>query len=172
MPTTKKTTKKDEGEEKKPAKTAAPKAAKPAKTAAPKAEKKPSASGEYNGAVGRRKSAVATVKLWVKGDGTILVNGFAHNKYFKVFELQEALKAPLKAVGLDEASVVIRTSGGGPRGQAEAARLGISRALLKVNEEFRKTLKKMGFLTRDPREKERKKPGLRRARKAAQWSKR
>jgi small subunit ribosomal protein S9 len=159
------TTKKEAGEAK-VAKAPAKKPVAAKKLAAARTE------GTYLGAVGRRKTAVATVKLWISGDGAILVNGADYKEYFKLEEEQADVLAPLKAVGLESAHVEIRCSGGGPRGQAEAARLGVTRALLKENPEFRLTLKPLGFLTRDPREKERKKPGLRRARKAPQWSKR
>ncbi|OGL73496.1 30S ribosomal protein S9 [Candidatus Uhrbacteria bacterium RIFCSPHIGHO2_02_FULL_60_10] len=124
-------------------------------------------------AIGRRKSAIAQVKLWLDGKNEIVVNDKQHQVYFPVAELQTVLWAPLKAVGLDgQVRIVVETYGGGLRGQAEATRLGISRALLKLNANYRKTLKKLGFLTRDPREKERKKPGLKRARKGSQWAKR
>lgn len=156
--------------EKKPTKTV--------KTAAEKAAaKKKKAEGGANGgyyyAVGRRKRATATAKIWMNGNGEITVNDKEFDKYFPVGDQMEALLAPLKAVGLDKkVKVVIRVSGGGPRGQAEAARHGISRAILKIDETYRASLKPLGFLTRDPREKERKKPGLRKARRAPQWSKR
>ena len=78
----------------------------------------------------------------------------------------------MKKVGQDKVSISVKVHGGGPKGQAEAIRHGISRALLKLDEELRPTLKKEGFLTRDARRKERKKPGLKKARKAPQWSKR
>ncbi len=157
MPITKKTTKTTE--KKAPAKAA-------------KAEKKVVGSGTYLGAVGRRKTAVATVKLWIAGKGEIAVNDVDFKEYFGNWDMQEQLLAPLKTAGLDKADIAVRVSGGGLRGQADAARLGISRAILKYNEELRKPLRAQGFLTRDPRKKERKKPGLRRARKSAQWSKR
>lgn len=148
------------------------------KTAASKAEaakkKEKAANGDgYFYAVGRRKRAVATVKLWLAGKGEAKVNEKAYAAYFPVGELADAVTAPLKAVGLDgKADLSIRVSGGGPRGQAEAARMGVARALLKANPDYRGSLKPLGYLTRDPREKERKKPGLRKARRAPQWSKR
>ena len=129
--------------------------------------------GKYAYAVGRRKTATATTKLWMNGDGGITINGKEYKDYFPVFELRAQILSPLKAVGLDgKVTVAIRTSGGGLRGQAEAARHGISRALLVIEPNYRPSLKALGFLTRDPREKERKKPGLKKARKAAQWAKR
>jgi small subunit ribosomal protein S9 len=166
MPTTKKTIKKDGDDatgETKPVKAPVVKHATAAK-AAP--------TGEYLYARGRRKRAVATIKFWAVGNGEMTVNGHPAKEYFKLFDQQDDAVAPLKAVGLEEATVVVRVSGGGPRGQAEAVRLAVARALLKVNEEHRKSLKKLGFLTRDPREKERKKYGLKKARKAPQWAKR
>lgn len=191
MPITKKTSEKKAGDEaakaKKPAVKRAPVKAVKAKSeeavvikSEPAEEKKPVAgkakkpvpADGYIYAVGRRKSAVATAKLWSNGQGEMKVNGQAVKKYFKNFDQQDAVSAPLKAAGLESVSLEIRVTGGGPRGQAEACRLAVSRCLLKVDENHRKTLKKLGYLMRDPRKKERKKPGLKRARKAPQWSKR
>ncbi|OIO51591.1 MAG: 30S ribosomal protein S9 [Parcubacteria group bacterium CG1_02_58_44] len=128
----------------------------------------------YYFAVGRRKRAVSKTKLWTDGKKLeITVNGRDFKEYFPVFDLQEAVLAPLRTVGLDGVSKVeAQVEGGGMRGQAEAVRLGISRALLVFNADLRSSLKVEGFLTRDPREKERKKYGLKRARRAPQWSKR
>jgi small subunit ribosomal protein S9 len=129
--------------------------------------------GKYAYAVGRRKTATATTKLWMEGDGSVTVNGKDYAAYFPLFELREQVMSPLKAVGLDgKVTIAIRTSGGGLRGQAEASRHGISRALLVIEPNYRGSLKALGMLTRDPREKERKKPGLKKARKASQWAKR
>lgn len=129
-------------------------------------------SSSVASAVGRRKSASARVRLY-KGEGKITINGLSLEKYFPYFELQETVIAPLKALGkekdLDISSKVV---GGGKNGQAKAVRLGVARALVEWNADFRKTLKSLGFLTRDPRVKERKKFGLKRARRAPQWSKR
>ena len=127
---------------------------------------------ESNRAVGRRKSAAARVQI-SKGEGKITVNGQDLKEYFGYFEFQDAIVSPLKALAKEkdlDVSVVVR--GGGKKGQAMAVQLGVARALLKWNEEFRKTLKTLGYLTRDPRVKERKKFGLKKARKAPQWSKR
>lgn len=127
----------------------------------------------YYFAVGRRKSAVAKVQLLKNGNGEIIVNGRDVKQYFPWNPLYEEVVAPLLAVGQkDKLDVRCIISGGGAHSQAGATRLGISRALLKLNPVFRRALKKHGFLTRDPRVKERKKYGLKRARRAPQWVKR
>lgn len=129
--------------------------------------------GEFVSAIGRRKTAIARVRVLKNGSGLVRVNNKPLNVYFPTAELQDVVNGPLKSVSLDKTlDVSIIASGGGVHSQAEAVRLGISRALLKIDAEFRKSLRKLGFLTRDPRAKERKKPGLRRARRAPQWSKR
>ncbi len=136
-------------------------------------EKKVGREGKYVYAVGRRKSAKAQVKLMETGKGNITVNGKNLKDYFTYFILQETVVAPLKTAQEDNLhDVSVSVLGGGPLGQAEAIRLGIARALIKWNEAFKPVLKKMGFLTRDPRVKERKKFGLKKARRAPQWSKR
>jgi small subunit ribosomal protein S9 len=140
------------------------------------AEKKTGAAPKnvaaYYAAVGRRKSSVARVRLSV-GKGTITVNGKTLEQYFPGAVWQSKVKAPLALVGqLKALDVSILAHGGGVTGQAEASRHGIARALEKVDASFRPTLKKAGFMTRDPREKERKKYGLKRARRAPQFSKR
>jgi len=120
----------------------------------------------YFGAIGRRKRAVARVRL-VKGTGQITVNAKPLADPFGV------ITEPLKLANvLGSYDVLAKVQGGGVEAQKEAVRLGIARALLKLDEKLRPTLRKAGFLTRDPREKERKKPGLKRARRAPQWSKR
>ncbi len=123
--------------------------------------------------VGRRKAAVARVRL-VSGDGKIRVNKKPVEVYFKGHDvLQNRIMAPLKLVDItDQYNVFANVNGGGKTGQAEAIRHGISRALLKVNGELRGALKKAGFLTRDSRIVERKKPGQPKARKKFQYSKR
>jgi small subunit ribosomal protein S9 len=132
---------------------------------------KPAAGYLY--AVGRRKTAVCQVRLWPNGKGGIEVNGKVFTQYFTTPENQIIVESALKAVGQDgKVDIKISARGGGLAGQAEAARLGITRALMKIDESYRKTLKKMGFVTRDPREKERKKYGLKKARKGPQWAKR
>ncbi|HSK68354.1 MAG TPA: 30S ribosomal protein S9 [Candidatus Limnocylindria bacterium] len=122
-------------------------------------------------AVGRRKSAVARVRL-VPGKGDIIINKRALDDYFGLETLKMSVRQPLvlvKATGFD---VMVNVVGGGLTGQAGAIRHGISRALIKANPELRPELKKAGFLTRDPRMKERKKYGLKAARRAPQFSKR
>jgi small subunit ribosomal protein S9 len=151
-------------------------AKKPAKKAA-KAEAKKApvheATGEYVYALGRRKSGTAQVRVYLKGSGKIVVNGKPMDEFFPVEDLQDGIMVPLKAAGVAEtADVIAVTKGGGIRGQADAVKLGISRALLVHNADLRATLKPLGVLTRDPREKERKKYGFKKARKSPQWAKR
>ncbi len=130
-------------------------------------------SGSFIPSVGRRKQAIARVRLIKNGKGAITVNGRKYDDYFGHYELRNAVTSPLKAVGQDTSvDISARVVGGGVHGQAEAVRHGIARALIVLNPTFRKTLKKLGFLSRDPREKERKKPGLKSARRSPQWSKR
>lgn len=126
----------------------------------------------FYAAVGRRKSAIATVRL-LRGKGVLTINNQPAEKYLNNDTLMRTIKTPLVLVGQSEKlDVSIRVKGGGKRGQAEAISLGISRALNEMSEDLRPTLKKAGLLTRDSREKERKKYGLKKARKAPQFSKR
>lgn len=126
---------------------------------------------DENRSVGRRKSAAARVKI-DKGEGKIIVNGKDYKEYFSFFE-QGLVIVPLKTLAKEkDLDISVKVSGGGKKGQAIAVQHGIARALVKWNEEFRKTLKVSGLLTRDARVKERKKPGLKKARRAPQWSKR
>jgi small subunit ribosomal protein S9 len=121
---------------------------------------------------GRRKSAVARVRLR-DGEGKITINGRAVEDYFPNDTHRMILTEPLRAIEAEERYDIDATmDGGGPSGQAGAMRLGIARALVALDEEARPTLKKAGFLTRDAREKESKKYGLKKARKAPQYSKR
>ncbi len=123
-------------------------------------------------AVGRRKEAVTRVFL-SKGDGAITINGKDYKTYFPLVYLQNQVEAPLKAVeSADKFNVVINATGGGVKGQAEAAKLGIARALLEVSADYRPALKVAGLLKRDPRAVERKKPGKKKARRSFQFSKR
>ena len=123
-------------------------------------------------AVGRRKEAVTRVFL-TKGDGAITVNGKDYKAYFPLVYLQNQIEAPFKTLqAADKFDAVINARGGGVKGQAEAVKLGISRALLQINQEYRPALKAAGLLRRDPRAVERKKPGKKKARKSFQFSKR
>jgi len=123
-------------------------------------------------ATGKRKNAVAKVRL-VPGSGRIVVNNKDFKHYFSRDSLITAIMEPLKLTGTDSAyDVIANLKGGGISGQAGALRHGISKALLEINGEFRPILKREGFLTRDPRVKERKKYGLKKARKRPQFSKR
>ena len=122
-------------------------------------------------AVGRRKSAIARVRL-VPGDGKIVVNHRDLDNYFGLETLKMSVRQPLVLTKVDSFDVIVNVTGGGLTGQAGAIRHGISRALCKANPELRAELKKAGFLTRDPRAKERKKYGLKAARRAPQFSKR
>jgi small subunit ribosomal protein S9 len=127
----------------------------------------------YQLAVGRRKSAIARVRYNEKGSGSFLVNGQDVSRYFPTFELQKTVHDPIEQSRLASVGdVSVKVQGGGKRGQAEAIRLGLSRVLVQRQPDLRSTLKKLGFLTRDPRVKERKKYGLKRARRAPQWQKR
>ena len=127
---------------------------------------------EYVEAIGRRKEATARVRLY-SGTGEIVVNELPMNEYFGRALDQMILRQPLTLTGTETAfNISVRVRGGGEGGQASAVRLGISRALCASDINMRPTLKAAGFLTRDSRAKERKKPGLKRARKAKQYTKR
>lgn len=126
----------------------------------------------YYYAVGRRKTSVATVRLF-KGKGEITVNNQNSATYFNNKTLEDIIHAPLKLVGkASQLDATIRVKGGGKSGQAQAINLAIARALNNLSDDLRTSLKKAGHLTRDPRKKERKKYGLKKARKAPQFSKR
>jgi len=128
------------------------------------AEKETKISKYWSG-TGRRKTAVASVRIF-EGSKEVKVND-------KITVLSEAIVAPFELVGKKESfGISVKVHGGGKESQLDAIRHGITRALEKFDPEFRSTLKKAGFLTRDPREKERKKPGLKGARRAPQWAKR
>ena len=121
---------------------------------------------------GRRKTSVARVRL-VPGEGNVVINGRHIDEYFGIKTLDLIVKQPLNLTETaDKYDVIANVQGDGPSGQAGAIRHGISRALLELDAELRPALKKAGFLTRDPREKERRKYGLKKARKASQFSKR
>ena len=128
---------------------------------------------KYFYGTGRRKSSVARVRVYENGTGNITINGRDIDNYFGLDTLKMVVRQPLVSTDLlGKVDVVVTVCGGGVTGQAGAIRHGISRALLLVNGEFRSTLKAAGFLTRDPRMKERKKYGLKAARRAPQFSKR
>nr|WP_277988990.1 30S ribosomal protein S9 [Ktedonosporobacter rubrisoli] len=130
--------------------------------------------GEYYYGMGRRKTAVARVRVFPNGDGSITVNGKNAQAYFGQREAYMAtIAAPFRALDLNNNyTITIRVVGGGTNGQAGAIRHALARALVRMNGDFKASLRKAGYLTRDPRMKERKKPGLKRARKAPQYTKR
>ncbi len=129
-------------------------------------------SGSYIKAIGRRKQSVAKVRLYEGGRGIIMVNGLRANKYF-AGEGANIVSQPLKVTGhARDFNFSVLVQGGGKQGQVGAVRLGISRAIFNFDPATKEALKVNGFLTRDQRQVERKKPGLRKARKAPQWSKR
>lgn len=123
-------------------------------------------------AVGRRKEAVARVYL-SKGTGEVKVNDKEYKSYFPLIYLQNQVELPLKTIeAADQFDIVVNVQGGGPKGQAEAIKLAIARALCEVNADYRPALKKQGLLRRDPRVVERKKFGKAKARRSFQFSKR
>jgi small subunit ribosomal protein S9 len=127
----------------------------------------------YFEAIGRRKTAVARVRLYTRGDKEFLVNNKPYQQYFPLAEDQQtAVSSMAKMKCLDKFRVTVIVKGGGRHAQAEAIRHGTARVLVDFNQNFRKRLRKAGYLTRDPRMRERKKFGLRRARRAPQWAKR
>ena len=127
----------------------------------------------YFEAIGRRKTAVARIRLYTKGDKEFIVNDKPFTKYFQITEDQETSVASMKKMKcLDKFRVTVLVKGGGHHAQAEAIRHGTARVLVDFNNNFRKRLRKAGFLTRDPRMRERKHFGLKRARKGPQWAKR
>ena len=132
--------------------------------------------GKYIEGIGRRKESIARVRIWkntTKEALPIYVNGKFYTEYFPILYLQKLADAPLRKLRLfGYYLVTVKVKGGGLHGQADAIKLGLSRALVKLNPEWRQKLKKAGFLTRDSREVERKKYGLKKARRAPQWHKR
>ena len=128
---------------------------------------------QYQYGTGRRKSSIARVRVYEGGTGSIIINGRDIDDYFGLDTLKLIVRQPLVTTDtLGKVDIVCTVTGGGVTGQAGAIRHGVARALLSVNPEFRATLKAAGFLTRDPRMKERKKYGLKAARRAPQFSKR
>jgi len=139
----------------------------------PEPEQKKKVRRTYLYAVGRRKKSIARVRLYKNGTGKITINEKDYAQYFPVPTLQQIVKRPLEVVSkLNDFDFSIKVVGGGVHGQAEACRHGISRVLLVFDNELKPLLKVEKLLRRDPRRKERKKPGLKRARRAPQWSKR
>ncbi|MBU0646596.1 30S ribosomal protein S9 [Patescibacteria group bacterium] len=130
-------------------------------------------TGKYLPALGRRKEATAQVRLFVNGSGQVIVNDKDLKVYFPSGLQQQSVLSPFAATGTEnQFDVTVRVVGGGMHGQADSVRLGIARALVKHNEDFRTTLRQAGFLTRDARKKERKKYGKKSARRSPQWAKR
>lgn len=124
-------------------------------------------------AIGRRKRAIARVKLILNGKGEVIINNRHFLEYFKIEQNRENALAPLVKIGrVKEFDIHVKISGGGIQGQSDAMKLGISRALVELNPDYKSQLRAAGYLTRDSREKERKKFGLRGARKRPQWAKR
>jgi small subunit ribosomal protein S9 len=130
-------------------------------------------STQYHEGIGRRKTATARVRIWLGGNGSVVINDKPGAEFLpREGDLNIAL-APLRAVGQEAAyNVTVRVNGGGSSGQRDAIQLGLARALLKVEPEWRNVLRQGEYLSRDPRIKERKKPGLKRARKAPTYTKR
>ncbi|MEX0869804.1 MAG: 30S ribosomal protein S9 [Candidatus Spechtbacterales bacterium] len=135
--------------------------------------KKSKKADKYYEAVGRRKTSIARVRIWDDDSNSFFINEKDIKEYMPTEDLLTATNAPLRKIKMIEKfKVTAKVNGGGSRGQAEAIRHGLARALVKYDPELRLRMKKSGYLKRDPRAKERKKPGLKKARKAAQWSKR
>lgn len=138
-----------------------------------KLEEEPGKLERYWEAVGRRKQAIARVRLYTRGEKSIAVNEKPYGEYFHTKEQQRLAEESLqKMKSMNRFRVSAHVSGGGLKAQAEAIRHGVARALVKFNPDFRKRLRRAGFLTRDPRMKERKKFGLKSARRRPQWAKR
>jgi len=127
--------------------------------------------GKYFQGVGRRKTSVAQVRIYPKGNGEVTINGKKLAEFIPEPDRQAIILAPITTSSL-ALDVTIKVAGGGKTGQVEAIRHGISRAIVLMDEAMKPALKAKGFLKRDPREKERKKPGLKKARRATQWRKR
>jgi small subunit ribosomal protein S9 len=140
-------------------------------TKSPSSPKQKLAGERYIEAIGRRKTAIARVRL-MKGTGKITVGEKSLAGHFQLPRLQDLIKSPLVKLQMNEFDVTAHVEGGGINAQAEAIRLGIARALVMKDESLKKQLRTLGYLTRDPRAVERKKPGLKKARRAPQWAKR
>jgi len=138
-----------------------------------KVEKAPAKTGKYYYANGKRKTSIARVRLYENGNGEININEKDITDFCKVYIHKEVISSPLKIVGHQKTfDIIVKVIGGGQTSQVEATRHGIAKALVEFDMELRPTLKKAGLLTRDSRIKERKKYGLKRARRAPQWAKR
>lgn len=137
-----------------------------------KVVQKSSARQKYFEGVGRRKSAVARVRLYPSEEEKITVNDLDYQKYFPLVRLRQNVKGPLRALKEKKGEVTIKVRGGGVMAQSEAIELGLARALVKFDPNLKKELRTFGYLTRDPRMVERKKYGLKKARRAPQWTKR
>lgn len=128
---------------------------------------------KYFAALGRRKRSIARVRITPGGTGKLTVNGKEFNAHFVTESQRQVIKAPLQTAGkLETVDISVRVLGGGLEGQAGAVQLGVARALVKMDETVKTSVKTEGFLTRDPRKKERKKFGKRGARRSKQWRKR
>jgi small subunit ribosomal protein S9 len=139
------------------------------------AKKEEAETSRYFYGIGKRKTSIAQIKAYPssKNQSEIIVNEKKAEDYFTVSRLADVIKSPLAVAGQDKKfNIVIKVSGGGINSQAEAIRLGISRALVVFDSQLKKPLRDKGFMTRDARKVERKKPGLRKARRAPQWAKR
>lgn len=128
---------------------------------------------KYYQTIGRRKTAIAQVRVFPGGSGKVTINDKDLKEYFPQVAMQDAVLAPLKQTGKQESvDITVRAVGGGLTGQSDAIKMGIARGLVKMDETLKETVKAHGFLTRDARKKERKKFGLHGARRAPQWRKR
>ncbi len=164
------------------AETARPELARGEHTEAAEPERTPNGAEKYYESVGRRKEAVARIRVYTRKStdnqisddkALITIDGTPYYEYFKDQRLQNIVESPLKKLkSLNRFKATIKVSGGGIRGQADAIKFGLSRALVLFDANFSKKLRKAGFLTRDARVKERRKYGLKKARKAPQWAKR
>lgn len=137
-------------------------------------EKRKSLKLEYIEGIGRRKTAVARVRIYPRAkEKSIIIKDKDFKDYFPLLEQRQKVLAPLEKLSLEgKFKVSVKVRGGSLQAQAEAVRLGLARALVKYKEDLKPILRQLGFLTRDPRMKERKKPGLKKARRAPQWQKR
>lgn len=136
------------------------------------AEPKKATSNKFIPAMGKRKTASASIRMTQGGTGVIKVNGQDIDKYFVTAYQRKVVDQPIKQTNFKDLDFNILVKGGGKTGQADACRLGIAKLLIKIDPELRSLMRAKGWVTRDSRKKERKKPGLKRARRAPQWSKR